>query len=942
MSPISSRPARRLLAVGSIVAVIAAFGVSAQTGLLSRSSASSAYKVNQTLQKRFPAALGNEPDRAGARQEGPVTTIEQQQYAARAFPQTDIPPAAYSLGTNQYNLVSNYLNGANNWRLLGPTYAPGAVYHDFYNGNALAASGRATAIAADPTTCRSGGCGTVYLGTANGGVWKTTNGGSTWAPLFNDSIFTNAVGAIAVDPVNPKIVYVGTGEPNFSGDSNRGLGIYRTTNGGTTWAQFGFNQFVNRAITAIVIDPRGAGNPSTTRLYVTDASGVAGGGATGGSGSAPYLPARGFYRSLNGGATWTRSNPGTAAPGSAYSLSNNPAHSLVMDPTNPNVLWAGFTSQGLFRSTDDGQTWSEIASGPANSISTTGLPGPNSGTADRYTLAISANGQTLYVAWATPGYSQRIYKTTNAQDASPSFTQLNAPNTCGGQCWYDMPLAISPTNANTLYVGGVATYEGYTFNGYGGPCSTLYPFPALPTANCRSSIIKTTDGGQTWRDISANVPSNRSQDGNGPLHPDAHAIFVNPSDPGNVYFANDGGLVTTSNATADFPLWTDLNRGLVTLQFGGVAVGPTGSVYGGTQDNGTFRLDPGNSVATHSFTGDGGQPMADPTDPNTAYYATYGATLLRDDNVFCNGCDPITRLYQDFGSTVTEIDAWPDTAGQFYQPHILAPAQPSVIFAGTNRILRSLNRGGTDGNGDGSSNNDASDSADGASVDGSIKGNWAPLSDPGTFGGGNISAIASSPTDPNILAVATTLGRIYITDNALATPTVDNASTCDARTQNDQTMDCNYVSGINWTRIDTSTLPGRFVSSLAFAPASSTTLYATYSGFAASTPGRNGHVFVTTNAGTSGSVIWTNLNGSGLTALPDLPFSSIVVNPKVPTHLYAAADVGVFYSPNGGRSWLRIDRGLPKVPVYQLVYNQVSKTLLAVTHGRGIWEGNAP
>ena len=166
-------------------------------------------------------------------------------------------------------------------------------------------------------------------------------------------------------------------------------------------------------------------------------------------------------------------------------------------------------------------------------------------------------------------------------------------------------------------------------------------------------------------------------------------------------------------------------------------------------------------------------------------------------------------------------------------------------------------------------------------------------------------------------------------------PTVDDPSKCDARFTSNHNLKCNYVSGINWTRIDNSSLPGRFPTSLSFAPDSNSKLYVTFSGFSVTTPGRSGHVFVTNNLTTTpGATAWTNLNGTGVTALPDLPFSSIVVNPHSPAHLYTAGDVGVFFSPDSGKHWLRIDNGLPKVPIYQLDYDPTTRTLLAGTHGR--------
>jgi hypothetical protein len=364
------------------------------------------------------------------------------------------------------------------------------------------------------------------------------------------------------------------------------------------------------------------------------------------------------------------------------------------------------------------------------------------------------------------------------------------------------------------------------------------------------------------------------------LHPDAHAIFVDPADPSTVYQGSDGGL-----------------------------------------------------------------PIADPVNPDIAYTAFTGNTLYRDDDVMCLHCNALNLLYQDYGGFTTgytQIADWTDPA-QFYAPHEVAPSNANVIFEGTNRILRSLDKGGYDGNGDQNANDDPSDSTGGASTDGSIPGNWAPLSTPSSFGGGNIAQIAVSPTDPNVIAVATTLGRIYYTTNALSNVTVNG--NCDARTTPGHTMQCTYQSGINWVRIDNLgvTTPNRYPSSLTFAPDSNSELYATFSGFyLASDPAAvQGHVFVATISG--GTASWQMIDGSSpVHTLPNLPANSLVVNPKQPNHLYLAADVGTFFSPNGGKQWLRIDHGLPATPVYQLLYDSSTDTLLAATHGRAIWRRGAP
>jgi len=891
-----------------------------------------------------------------ANQEAPLDAIQAQLYQERAYPNDVIAPDALVNGLKQYELVSSS-NSGHPWQFAGPTYAPGAVYHDPYTGATLSASGRLTAIKAVPSSCHTGGCDVIYAGTADGGVWKTTDGGQTWSSVFED-IQSQAIGAIAIDPVNSSIVYVGTGEPNRSGDSHRGGGIFVTTDGGGHWsAALGFNQFVNRAVAGIVIDPRGAGNPSTTSLYVVDASAASGESVTGGTNNVPFTPDRGFYYSTNGGQNWTHSNPTSISTPCVYSstfgFSNMPATYLLMDPNNPNVLYAGFTSCALYRSTDDGLTWTQLAGG---------LPGPQpAANADNFHIAISkasptttAGGvtvsSTIYVAYATPSSAGQIFKST---DGGASFTHMAAPNYCSGQCFYDMPIMADPTNNDTVYVGGVETYDGYAFNGYQGCSAGLAntppsPYPNVPDpifGTCATSLMKTTDGGANWYDISESDRAGGAlRTGTGVLHPDAHAIFVNPADPNTVYQGSDGGIFKTQNATSLDPNWVSLNKGLATLQVQGMAVGPTGQIFFGTQDNGTFWLPAGSMTTRHINNGDGGLPIADPVNPDIAYTAFTRGTLYRDDDVMCLHCNALNLLYQDYGGFTTgytQIADWTDTA-QFYAPHEVAPSNANVIFEGTNRIIRSLDKGGFDGNGDQNANNDSTDSTGGAGTN--MAGNWAPLSNTSSFGGGNIAQIAVSPTDPNVIAVATTFGRIYYTTNALSDVTV--TGNCDARTTPGLTMQCTYQSGINWVRIDNVgvTTPNRYPSSLTFEPGSTTKLYATFSGFyLTSDPAAvQGHVFVTDiSGGTTAS--WQNINGSSpVHTLPNLPANSLVANPKHPNHLYLAADTGTFFSPNGGGQWLRIDHELPATPVYQLLYDTSTNTLLAATHGRGIWRRDAP
>jgi hypothetical protein len=191
-------------------------------------------------------------------------------------------------------------------------------------------TGRISALAWDPINDETG-----YIGAASGGVWKTTDNSQHWYPKTDFQATLN-IGAIAIAPSSPNTVYVGTGEPNFSGDIGSdtipGKGVLKSTDGGNSWTLLGQSQFAGKSISAIVVNPS---NPNTVYLTVDWSS-----------------PA-GVWRSLDGGTTWTN----IALPGASMT-------GLVMDPTNSQILYAaagwfqGNSFNGIYRSTDGGTTWS--------------------------------------------------------------------------------------------------------------------------------------------------------------------------------------------------------------------------------------------------------------------------------------------------------------------------------------------------------------------------------------------------------------------------------------------------------------------------------------------------------------------------------------------------------------------------------------------------------
>jgi photosystem II stability/assembly factor-like uncharacterized protein len=448
-------------------------------------------------------------------------------YQKRAFPFDRIPAGALARAQLQAAALRSRFPAApppisgTQWQSVGPEGIPisqGSI-------------GRLTAIAAHPTDHN-----TIYIGGAQGGVWKTTNGGASWAPL-TDHECSLAMGALAIDPVNPQIVYAGTGEQHFSGDSYYGCGVLRSTDGGANWTQLGGSIFQTSSggarIARIVIDPRTAGTVAGTHLVVASDFGL--------------------YRSLDGGASFTQVLSGTATD-------------VVMDPTNPDLLYAGVRSVGIYESTDAGASWLAASAGFATSFRRINLAIAPSAPDTLYASAENASGGDLAGIWRTT-------------DAAATWTKLSASGaSCGTQCWYDQTIGVAPNDPNTVYFGGVSLY-------------------------------RSIDGGATFSGIASGI------------HVDQHYIAFDPVDPLTVYVGNDGGIFRSANGGSS---WTSLNTNLVLTQFyEGISLHPFDptQAMGGTQDNGTVAWS-ASPVWSEVLGGDGGYTAIDPDDPATRYAET--------------------------------------------------------------------------------------------------------------------------------------------------------------------------------------------------------------------------------------------------------------------------------------------------------------------------------
>ncbi len=512
-------------------------------------------------------------------------------YNQRAYPFGTIAPGALSAARQQ---LSTVLPG---FRALGPsiTTTPWQQIGPERIPLSIQSAGRLSAIAVHPANPSI-----IYIGAAQGGVWKTVDGGSSWTPL-TDQQCSLAMGSIALDPVNPDIVYAGTGEQHFSGDSYYGCGVLRSADGGATWTRLEASVFTTSApgpgarVSRVVIDPATAGTTTNTTVLVASDFGL--------------------YRSTNSGASWTSVLTGTATD-------------LVMDPTNSAVLYAGIFADGVSKSIDGGVTWSAL---------TTGLPTAGVG---RVNLAIAPSApQTLYAAvHNTSGNGlSGIFKTT---DGGNAWTQLSATNAgCGAQCWYDMIIAVHPTNPDTVYFGGI-------------------------------SLFRSTDGGTNFISIGGNI------------HVDQHFLTFDTQNPDIVYVGNDGGIYKSSDAGST---WSTLNTNLVITQFyPGVSLHPTDPnvAMGGTQDNGTVGFT-GTADWDLLFGGDGGFTAIDLRDRTVRYTETQWTASA-------GFSGPRRSDGGSFGLKTAGIDV--SDRALFIPPLVMDRVDPQVLYFGTFRLYRTTDR----------------------------------------------------------------------------------------------------------------------------------------------------------------------------------------------------------------------------------------------------------
>ena len=701
---------------------------------------------------------------------------------------------------------------APSWSPLGPNpivqIARSAPNYDYYG-----VSGRVSALAV-----RSSPPYTIYLGAAQGGVWASTNSGG-WVPL-TDNLGSLAIGAIALAPSNENIIYVGTGEGNLSGDSYFGNGVLKSTNAGRTFTHVGGNTFNQVSFSRIAVDPT-----DPNHVYAAVLSGIGGDKRV----SPPFPTPFGIYESTDGGANWT--------PRLVTNDRHKGATDLVIDPQNPDVLYASFWGEGIVKSTDGGLTWNTLmANGFPTNADYTVAP-------SRFALGISHPigdaSATLYTGFEwydTSGHrhASSVWKST---DDGASWNQTSTSvigDYCGSQCWYDNVIGVDPTNPNIVYALGLFKYGP----GTGG-------------------VFRSMDGGATWLDLGWDQ------------HPDFHAIAIRTDASNNVVIGSDGGVWSSADyggrtgvgAPIDAVDWVDMNgtvnpisgavttrTGLQITQFNSVAQNPTipNMIYGGAQDNGTSVRFSASGSWYDVASGDGGQALVDPYSANYVYGTYYDLSPYRFDDGASNF----------FTNNSIENGINTNDRSEFYVPFAMDPWYTQRLYLGSYRLYRTDNRGSL----------------------------WAPISGDLTTG---CTSRANSPTtfECVITAIGVTAGGpdVYVgTGDGLIWLTT-NA----------------YDANPTWVNLTKAPLPQRPISRIAVDSSNYKVAYVTYGGFNAATPFQPGHVFRTDDGGQTWTDISSNLSDIPVNAITIDPVTPSTLYVGTDVGPMVSIDTGATWQPLG-------------------------------------------
>jgi len=728
---------------------------------------------------------------------------------------------------------------------------------------------------------------TFYVGFATGGVWKTTNNGVTFEPVF-DTYGTHSIGDLALAPSNPDILYVGTGEPNNRQSSSFGDGIYKSSDGGRTFTHAGLRE--TQTIARIVVHPT---NPEI--VWVAANGHLFGPNAE-----------RGIFMSSNGGRSWDKV---------LYVDENTGATDLVIDPSNANTLFAatyqrrrtawGFASggpaSGIWKSENGGRNWTRVSGG--------GLP---TGSMGRIGLDFSrSNPNVLYAQIETTPDDQPAQPAPQggrrgggggggggggqepAPDARVSGIWRSANK---GQTWqfasnqnnrpmYYSQIRVDPNNENVVYVGG-------------------------------ASASKSTDGGRTWQQLG------------GFGHGDHHAIWIDPANSNHVMYGNDGSLDVSWDGAQT---WESFRAWEVGQPYhASVDMRRPYYVCTGLQDNGSWcgpSSVRSNAILSQDWYrvggGDGFYSQVDPTDWTVLYTESQNGNMNRYDlRAGTNVSIRPRQAGQRGGGAPNIVPAPPpactpettqnctDIRWNWNTPILLSPHDPSTVYAGGSRLFISNNRGQTWRMTTDLTKAIAPDSRDIMGMRGALPGcsrarvgACIHSKNDGVSDYGTIVTVAESPAVRGILWVGTDDGNIQLSRDG----------------------------GATWTEVGRN-LPGGpkeyYVSRVEASYFEPATAYVSLDGHRSDD--LRPYIFVTRDFGQT----WTSIS-SNLPAWGNV--NTVKQDPKNRSLLYAGTEFGFFASFDEGRSWKRFMTNLPVVRIDDVIVHPRDNDLVLATHGRSVW-----
>jgi photosystem II stability/assembly factor-like uncharacterized protein len=665
-----------------------------------------------------------------------------------------------------------------------------------------------------------------YYGATGGGVWKTTDGGINWESVSDGSVFgTGSVGAIAVSDSDPNVVYVGMGESPIRGNVSHGDGVYKSMDAGKTWKRLGLED--TRQIPRIRVHPK---NPDL--VYVAALGHVWGPNEQ-----------RGVFRSKDGGKTWEK----------VFSRGNKAgAIDLILDPSNPNTIYAGFwevyrkpwtlesggPGSGIFKSTDGGDTWTELTRNP-------GMP---RGVVGKVGIAVS------------PANPERVWAIVEAEDGGvfrsdnggQTWTKVNEERRLRQRAWYYTRIYADPKNADSLYILNV-------------------------------QFFRSNDGGRTYSTIS--VP-----------HGDNHDLWIAPDDPNRMIQSNDGGANVSFNGGRS---WTEQDQ--PTAQFYRVALDNDFpyNVYGAQQDNSTVRIasrTTGNSIGTSDWFdvggGESGWIAPSPKDSNIVYAGSYGGLTTRYDHH--TGQERNVTPYPN-----NPMGAGADVLKYRFQwnfPIVFSQHDPNTLYAAANVLFKSTDEGNS----------------------------WQVISPDLTRNDKTKQGPSGGPITKDNTSIEY-YGTIFTAmESPVQAGTIWTGS-------DDGLIQLSRDGGKNWSNVTppTSIMPEWIqINSIDASPHDPATLYvaATMYKWDDNRP----YLYKTSDYGKT----WKKIT----TGIPETAFTRVIrEDPNKRGLLYAGTETGMYVSFDNGDHWQSLQLNLPVVPITDLAIQKREKELVVATQGRSFW-----